>query len=90
VILIRNGTDPTAPAVSIAGSDGEQKLSPDELEEQIRTTMEQAIEKKKTKVLIKAEEKVLLGHVARVSSLATSVESVQPFFAVMELDQEGK
>lgn len=90
VILVRNGADPTTPAVSISSPDGEQKLSPDELDERIRSAVEAAVDQNKKKVLIKAEEKVLLGHIAKLSALATSVEGIEPLFAVMELDQGGQ
>ncbi len=90
IILVRSGSDPGTPDVSIFDESGEHKLSPEEYEERIRSAVEQAVEQNKKKVLIKAESKVLLGHVVRVSSLATAAEGVEPFFAVMEVDQQGK
>jgi biopolymer transport protein ExbD len=90
VILIRSGNDPDTPSVSIQGGDGERQLSPDDLESQIRSAVEAGVDLNKKKVLIKAEAKVLVGNIVRVTSLATSVEGVEPLFAVVELDQKGK
>jgi biopolymer transport protein ExbD len=90
VILVRSGTDPASPVVSVTDGETEQQIAQTELEERIRTAVEGGVEQNKNKVLIKAEAKVLLGHIVRISTLATAVEGVEPLFAVMEVDQGGE
>jgi biopolymer transport protein ExbD len=89
----------TAVAVTVLGSldgesitvylgenaEGEQISDADMQEERIRKWVEQGVQEGKTAVLIKAEKKVRLKHLFRVSS-ACAVEGVKLHVSVMEKD----
>ena len=60
---------------------------PDQQEERIRAAVEQGVAEGKHEVLLKAEKKVRLGDLFRISSAASSVEGVKLNVAVMEKDK---
>ena len=68
-------------------ADGEEIRDADAQEERIRQWVEQGVQEGKTAVLIKAEKKVRLRHLFRVSS-AAAVEGVKLHVSVMEKDAE--
>lgn len=59
----------------------------DEQEERVRTAVEEGVAAGKTDVLLKAEKKLRLGDLFRISTAASSVEGVKLNVAVMEKDE---
>lgn len=66
---------------------GEAIRDADQQEERIRAAVEQGVAEGKHDVLLKAEKKMRLGDMFRISSAASSVEGVKLSVAVMEKDK---
>jgi biopolymer transport protein ExbD len=66
---------------------GEAIRDTDQQEERIRAAVEQGVAEGKTEVLLKAEKKLRLGDLFRISSAASAVEGVKLNVAVMEKDK---
>ncbi len=69
-----------------AGDSGEQLMTLEDQERQIRTAVEEGVEARKTTFLIKAERNVSLRDVARVGGWAAAVQGVELKLAVIEKD----
>jgi biopolymer transport protein ExbD len=63
---------------------GEAVSDPTQQEERIRALVEDGVARGKTEVLLKAEQKVRLGDLFRLSSAASAVEGIKLNVAVME------
>ena len=59
---------------------------PEQQEELVRAAVEQGVAEGKTEVLLKAEQKVRLGDLYRISTAASAVEGIKLNVAVMEKD----
>ncbi|MEX2093796.1 MAG: biopolymer transporter ExbD [Pirellulales bacterium] len=66
---------------------GEAIRDAEQQEERIRAAVEQGVAEGKTDVLLKAEKKLRLGDLFRISSAAFSVEGLKLNVAVMEKDK---
>ena len=66
---------------------GEAIRDAEQQEERIRAAVEQGVAEGKTDVLLKAEKKLRLGDLFRISSAASSVEGLKLNVAVMEKDK---
>jgi len=66
---------------------GEAIRDAEQQEERIRAAVEQGVAEGKTDVLLKAEKKLRLGDLFRISSASSSVEGVKLNVAVMEKDK---
>jgi biopolymer transport protein ExbD len=87
VVLVSLGSQPDCPLVWI----GDQKTAtsdPDEQAERVREAVEQGVQARKTKVLIKAEKRVRLKDIARLSSIVSSVDGTELLLGVMELERK--
>ncbi len=87
VITIEGGDG--KPVVAFLGDreKGEAIRDADQQEDRIRAAVEQGVAEGKSEVLLKAEKKLRLGDLFRISSAASSVEGVKLNVAVMEKDK---
>jgi biopolymer transport protein ExbD len=91
VIMVRATHDREIPQVSVAGGDFvDWEADVHEIDERILDGIELGVREGRNRVLIKAEKKIPLRHIARIASLTGSVAGAEPLFAVMELDPQGK